>query len=57
MVLQEVIDEYKFVYETLSKCEDYFSNADTLIENYFQRFLQLLQLFLVVVLMIIREIF
>ena len=37
MVLQEVIDEYKFVYETLSKCEDYFSNADTLIENYFQK--------------------
>lgn len=37
MVLQEVIEEYKFVYETLSKCEDYFLNADTLIENYFQK--------------------
>lgn len=36
MVLQEIIEEYKFVYETLSKCGEYFSNADILIENYFQ---------------------
>lgn len=36
MVLREIIEEYKFVYDTLSKCEEYFLNADSLIENYFQ---------------------
>lgn len=37
MILKDFVDEYKFVYDTLLPCEDYFNKADILIKEYFSK--------------------
>jgi len=37
MILNDIIEEYEFVYDTLKPCNDYFQQADVLITQYFSK--------------------